>query len=277
MKETEKTAKVGNTPTVFDGFSDAFLKLECSNPSGSHKDRETLYLLGKYGWNRKYVVASSGNAGISLAYWAKRNATVLVPAITPTAKIEAIQSLGAKVVVTGRYYHETYGHVGEFARKEGLVNVSPGFVERWRGDMPIASELKDLRLDYVFVPSSNCTLAYGVAVGFRELLDAGLIEHVPTVVACVVPNHPFLQKTKAISRVFRKRLNSIYTLGGKNASLERRFPLLANVKLDSERRLGAVFRLENKYPEYDAAVWLAVYVSRKYSGRKAVIATGVKR
>jgi len=127
--------------------------MECENPSGSHKDRETLYLLEKFGWGKRYVIVSSGDAGDLPCYWMWEKATVLVPEITPKEKIEVIQSFGAKVVVKGKYYHESYMLVKEIAEKEGLINVSPGFVDRWKGDKPISYELKDLKPDYVFVPS----------------------------------------------------------------------------------------------------------------------------
>ncbi|MBE0520626.1 pyridoxal-phosphate dependent enzyme, partial [Candidatus Bathyarchaeota archaeon] len=78
MKEKRASAKVGSTPTVYNEFLKCFLKLECNNPSGSHKDRETFYFINKFGWEKKYIVASSGNAGISLAYWMREKAVVLV-------------------------------------------------------------------------------------------------------------------------------------------------------------------------------------------------------
>ena len=56
-------------------------------------------------------------------------------------------------MVKGKYYHESYMLVKEIAEKEGLINVSPGIVDRWKGDKPISYELKDLKPDYVFVPS----------------------------------------------------------------------------------------------------------------------------
>ena len=51
------------TPIIYDDFLGCFLKLECENPSGSHKDRETLHLLEEFGWDKHYIIASSGNAG----------------------------------------------------------------------------------------------------------------------------------------------------------------------------------------------------------------------
>jgi len=122
--------KVGGTPLIYNGETGCFLKLECENPPGSHKDRETLYLIDKYGWDKSYIIISSGNAGISLAYWMHEKATVLVPEITPKEKIRLIQSFGAKVIIKGRYYSESYRLVEEIARKLNLINISPGFVDR---------------------------------------------------------------------------------------------------------------------------------------------------
>lgn len=251
--------------------------MECENPSGSHKDRETLYLINKFGWDKRYIIISSGNAGISLAYWMREKAVVLLPEITPKEKIEAIESFGAKVIVKGKYYYESYMLVEEIARKEGLINVSPGFVDRWRGDISISYELKDLKPDYVFVPSANHTLALGVASGFQEMKEKGIIENVPTVVSCVLPNHPFVTLTSNIKEEYKKIFNSIYTFGGEGKNLRREFLNFPFTKVDSTLNLDEVLELCKKYSQFDPVVSLALYISRQYEGTKVVIATGVRR
>ena len=102
--------KVTPTPTLYDNKLDCFLKLECKNPSGSHKDRETTYLIEKFGRDRKYIVISSGNAGISLAYWMREKAYILVPKITPKRKIDLIKSYGANVIIKGKYYKDSVSY-----------------------------------------------------------------------------------------------------------------------------------------------------------------------
>lgn len=275
MKLLEK--KVGRTPVVHDEFSNCFLKMECENPSGSHKDRETLHLIEKFGWDKHYIIASSGNAGISLAYWMREKAVVLVPEITPKEKIEAIQSLGAEVIVKGRYYYESYMLVEKIARNKGLINISPCFVDRWRGDIPISYELKDLKPDYIFVPSANHTLALGIAHGFQEMKMKGLIEKTPTVISCVLPNHPFVEFTKDIEEKYKKIFNSIYTFGGKGKNLRREFLNFPFTKVESTLNLDEALELCKKYSQFDPAVSLAIYLSKQYKGLKVVIATGVKR
>ena len=253
------------------------MKLECNNPSGSHKDRETLYLVDDSGWDKRYIVVSSGNAGISLAYWMKEKATVIVPKITPREKIDVIERYGAHVIAKGDYYHDSYRLVDRIARQEKLINVSPGFADRWRGDRSISYELKNSQLDYVFIPSANHTLAYGIAYGFREMFSENQIAKPPTVVSCVLPNHPFVNLTGKIEDRFKQSFSSIYTHDGRGENLERCFLRFPFTKTESTLELDSVLRLGERYPRYDPAVLLAMKISKKCSGRKAVIVTGIKR
>lgn len=279
MKEKEPSAKVGFTPVVYDDFLKCFLKLECNNPSGSHKDRETFYFINKFGWEKKYIVASSGNAGISLAYWMKEKAIVLVPEVTPKERIEAIQKFGAQVIVKGKYFYDSYQLVSETAQKQGLTNISPGFVERWRGDAAISYELKELKPEHIFVPAADLVLAYGIAYGFQEMLEEGLIQKPPTIAACVLPNHPLIRlcKDEDMSEYFEQVFNSIYTYGGEGKNIEERFLDFPFTRVKSTNELTSVLQLSKKYPHYDAAVLLAMFIARKYNGKKVVIVTGLKR
>ena len=277
IKKTEKVSGVKPTSTGYDDFLDCFLKLECNKPSGSHKDRETLYLVDKFGWDKSYIVVSSGNAGISLAYWMKEKATVLVPEITPREKIDVIKRYGANVIVNGEYYYDSYKLVDRIARQKKLINISPGFADRWKGDKSISYELKPLQLDYVFIPSANHTLAYGIAYGFQEIFNENQIAKPPTVVSCVLPNHPFVNLTDNIEDRFKQSFSSIYTHGGEGENLETRFRRSPFTKTESTLELDSVLRLGEKYPKYDPAVLFAMEVSKMFSGKKALIVTGVRR
>jgi len=277
MKKPNENLKLDSTPLVYDSFLGCFLKLECENPSGSHKDRETVYLINKYGRDKSYIVVSSGNAGISLAYWMRDKAVVLLPEVTPKEKIEAIKSLGAKVLVRGKYFYDSYMLVDEIAKKNNLVNISPGFAERWRGDIPVSYELKETRPDYVFVPAADLTLAYGIAYGFNEMLQQGLIAKAPTVVSCVLPNHPLVNLTEDVEENYKKAFNSIYTHGEEGKNIEKDFLNFSFAKVESTTALESVLKLGEKYPTYDPAALLAMYISKTHSGKKVVIVTGVKR
>lgn len=279
MKEKTFSSKVGLTPIIYDDSLECFLKIECNNPSGSHKDRETFYFINKFGRERKYVIASSGSAGISLAYWMRGKAVVLVPEVTPKEKIESIKKFGAKVMVKGKYFYDSYKLVDEIAQKRGFINISPGIVERWRGDVAISYELKEIKPEYVFIPSADLTLAYGIAYGFQEMINEGLIEKPPTVVSCVLPNHPFIKlcEDEDIDEYHKHVFNSIYTHGEEGKNIEKGFLDFPFTKVESTTNLDSVLQLSKKYPNYDPAVLIAMFISRSYSGRKVVIVTGIKR
>jgi len=279
VKEKEPSRKVGLTPVVYDDFLKCFLKLECNNPSGSHKDRETFHFIEKFGWEKKYIVASSGNAGISLAYWMREKAVVLVPGVTPKERIEAIQKFGAQVMVKGKYFYDSYKLVNEIAQKRGFINISPGFVKRWRGDIAISYELKELKPEYIFVPAADLVLGYGIVYGFQEMLDKGLIQKPPTIVACVLPNHPLVRlcKDEDMGEHFEQAFNSIYTYGEEGENIEKRFLDFPFTKVESTTELDLILQLSKKYPNYDSAVLLAMFISRKYNAKKVVIVTGIKR
>jgi len=278
MEEKTISKKVGSTPVVYDNFLKCFLKLECNNPSGSHKDRETFYLIDKFGREKRYIIASSGNAGISLAYWMREKAVVLIPETTPKEKIEAIKKFGVEVIVKGEYFYDSYKLASEIAQKRRLINISPGFVERWRGDVAISYELKE-KPEYIFAPSADLTLVYGIAYGFQEMLNKDLIEKLPTVAACVLPNHPFIKlcRDEDINEHLKEAFNSIYTHGEEGENIEKGFLDFSFTKVESTAKLSSVLQLSKKYPNYDPAVLVAMFISRKYKGRKVVIATGAKR
>ena len=279
MKEKTIFPNIGSTPVVYDDFLKCFLKLECNNPSGSHKDRETFYLVNKFGREKRYIIVSSGNAGISLAYWMREKAIVLVPEVTPKEKIEAIKEFGAEVIVKGKYFYDSYKMTSEIAQKRGLINISPGFVERWRGDVAISYELKESKPEYIFVPSADLTLAYGIAYGFQETVNKGIIEKPPTIISCVLPNHPFVKlcEDEDIDEYYRQAFNSICTHGEEGGNIEKGFLDFLFTKVESTTRLKSILQLSTKYPNYDPAVLIATFISRKYNGRKVLIVTGVKR
>lgn len=274
-----RSMKVSSTPVVYDDFLKCFLKLEYNNPSGSHKDRETLHLVNKFGRERRYIVASSGNAGISLAYWMREKAVVVVPKATPKQKVEAIRELGAEVIVKGGYFYDSYRSVREMAQERRLIDISPGSVERWRGDVAISYELGELKPEHVFVPSADLSLAYGVAYGFQEMVNEGLMEKPARVVACVTPNHPLIKlcKDEDVNDSHIQAFNSIYTHGEEGENIERGFLNFPFTRVESTTKLNSVLQLSWRYPDYDPAVLIAMFISREYKGRKVVIVTGVKR
>lgn len=108
--QTENMFNIGNTSIR--NFSrldnNIFLKMENENPTGSIKDRSVWYMVQHKLLSAKnkdeeinFVIASSGNAGISLAYLCKlwgHKCTVFVSNNIEDYKYRLLRKLGAQVV-----------------------------------------------------------------------------------------------------------------------------------------------------------------------------------
>ncbi|MBI5363968.1 MAG: cysteine synthase family protein, partial [Planctomycetes bacterium] len=101
--------RIGRTPLVqVDGVH---VKLECSNPSGSVKDRLARFLVeqaarrGELALGDTIVEATSGNMGIALALVGRElgyRVKVFMPEHMGSERREMLQALGAEVVLTPR-------------------------------------------------------------------------------------------------------------------------------------------------------------------------------
>ena len=260
------------TPIRYLPEYDCYIKDEWTLPSGSHKDRETTALLT--GEQKDCLCVTTGNAGISLAYYYGKKAHIVVPLTCPPAKIRKLEEYGAHVIKVGKDYEAAWLNGRIIAKQMRWRNISPG-VEPLRhiGDMEITSELSDEGHDpdlegplMVFVPAANHTLAYGILRGFRGRAK---------VVSCVLPNHPFLewQRIKLTEEDLRG-YSSISTASQYRPYLETKYRgSIATVETDELRRI----REENENKELDLAVYLALEISRRYEGIKIVIGTGARR
>ncbi len=130
MQDTILSA-VGNTPFVKLGAlnphaCEIWLKVESRNPGGSIKDRVVAYSIGKNFAEKKLnkqsvlIEASSGNTGIALAMTAAVygvRAIITMPENMTVERVKAMQSYGAKVVLTPA----TEGMAGAVKKAEEIV------------------------------------------------------------------------------------------------------------------------------------------------------------
>ncbi len=179
----------GLTPLVASRDGRLLFKVEGANPTGSFKDRGAAVLLTQLtgAGAREVVEDSSGNAGAAIAAYSARaglRVTIYVPAATSEAKVAQIAAYGARVVrVPG-----TREDVARAAQGAPGVYAShcwqPAF---FHGTKTLAFELwEDLggrAPDWVVLPVGHGTLLLGLALGFRELLEAGAITRLPRLVA----------------------------------------------------------------------------------------------
>lgn len=98
---------VGNTPIV--EYDNLYFKLEYKNPTGSIKDRAAYNILTNYlkqniiNKGDTVVISTSGNIGISIAYFGKilgLNVIVTMPSNMSKERIELMEKYDAKVILT---------------------------------------------------------------------------------------------------------------------------------------------------------------------------------
>ncbi len=119
---------------------------------------------------RGVIAASAGNHAQGVALAAQRlgiRALIVMPKTTPSIKVEAVRSLGARTVLFGDSYDEAYEHSQELAREKGMTFIHPfDDPEVIAGQGTIGMEI--LRQhpgppDAIFVPVGGGGLIAGIA------------------------------------------------------------------------------------------------------------------
>ena len=203
----------GRTPMI--KFENVYLKLDFLNPTGSYKDRGSVTLISylyQHGI-RRIAEDSSGNAGASIAAYgafAGMEVAIFVPEKANPNKLKQIEAYGAKVVkVKG-----TREDVTREAERSGYYFASHVLQPQFRdGIRTLSYEIyQDLGRapDYVFLPTSAGTLLLGVYEGFKHLLNSGVIDKMPKLVAVQTEQvMPVCAALKGYSYTPPKEVNSI--------------------------------------------------------------------
>jgi threonine dehydratase len=157
---------------------DAWLKLECWQPTGSFKVRGALHNLATLSADerRRGVIASSaGNHALGVAWAAQAlggvRATLFVPETAPAAKVDKLRSFLVEVVVGGRTYDDAHARAMERVERDGGTYVHAFDDPRTAAGqgtagLEIADELP--AVGTVVVPVGGGGLISGVAVALEE-------------------------------------------------------------------------------------------------------------
>jgi threonine synthase len=207
---------VGGTPLVFPGrlrektgFPNLSLKLDSLNPSGSLKDRASLLVAeqAKIHGVDTVTLASTGNAGASMACAGAAcgfSVVLFVPGSAPRAKL--LQSLlyGARVIPIQGTYDDAFALSIEYTRIFGGINRNTGFnpftVEGKKTvSIELYNQLACRMPDVVYVPVGDGVIFSGACKGFADLVQAGLVEKMPVMVAVQA------EGSNAIALSWRKR------------------------------------------------------------------------
>lgn len=191
---------VGGTPLLAPaglrralGMPRLFLKDDTRNPSGSTKDRASLLVCLKaleHG-RRTVATASTGNAATALAACAAAaglEAVVFVPASAPPAKLAQIAAYGARLLPVEGSYDTAFELCGQACARWDWFNRSTA-LNPWTTEgkktaaLEIARQLAPAEAERVVVSAGDGVILSGLAKGFADLEDAGLIRRRPRLLA----------------------------------------------------------------------------------------------
>jgi len=154
-----------------------FLKLECMQVTGSFKVRGAAVKIGNLSEKQAgkgVIAASAGNHAQGVAYSAalkKIPCTIVMPQNASPAKVAATRSYGAKVVLRGASYDESWVAAQDLAKAEGKTIIhafdDPEVVS---GQGTVGLELlEDLPdVDRIYLPVGGGGLAAGVAIAVKS-------------------------------------------------------------------------------------------------------------
>jgi threonine synthase len=174
------------------GIKSIWVKDDGRNPSASYKDRASVVALAKALENnvKSVTAASTGNAAAS---WAALTAVagletiIFVPKTAPQAKLAQLLLFGATVVMVDGSYDLAFDLCCEAAEKWNWYNrstaINPYLGEgKKTGAFELCEQLDFNPPDFVFVGVGDGCIYQGLAKGFRELYELGLIEKQPRLV-----------------------------------------------------------------------------------------------
>jgi len=178
-----------------------YIKDERQNPTSSFKDRQaavTIATLKEAGLT-EMVVASTGNVAIAYSAFAARAGIKLwafLTSLVPQEKMREVAIYGTRLVKVTGTYDETKQVAAEFARQRNL------YIDRGSRSIPTVESMKTLAFeiveqltqaapdarygrlpwrapDWYLQAVSGGLGPLGVAKGFRELYQMGLIDRMP--------------------------------------------------------------------------------------------------
>ncbi len=192
--------RVGKTPLYeidsLDGQQndfELFLKDDSQNPTFSFKDRASALVsaFAKENGIDTIVAASTGNAGSSLAGICAsqgQKAVIFVPSTAPKAKLTQIMMYGATLVPIAGNYDKAFDLSIEATKRFGWYNRNTAFnpltIEGKKTvSFELFSQMNEQVPDFIFVPVGDGVIISGVYKGFEDLLQLGIIDKMPVIIA----------------------------------------------------------------------------------------------
>jgi threonine synthase len=191
----------GNTPLIQSvnngkslGLERLYFKLECSNPTGSFKDRAFAVIMrcARNFGTKKLIIASTGNASAAAAAYAARcnmDLVAVIPEATPKNKVLQAMTYGATVVKVPGVYSDSYRLCREMSEKYGWFDLTTTYINPYAREgyktlgYEIFEQIKSVP-DWIVFPVGDGPILASVHQAFCELKAMGVVDRVPKL-ACV--------------------------------------------------------------------------------------------
>jgi threonine synthase len=172
------------------GLKNLYIKDERQGPTGSFKDRQAsvaISVMREMGIGEA-VVASTGNVAMAYAAYAARAGIKLWVFLTsqvPGDKMREVALYGAEVIKVTGTYDETKVVANRFAKSKGLYEdrgiKSIAAVESMKTMAYEIAEQLGHAPDWFIQGVSGGMGPIGVVKGFRELMELGMVDHIPSI------------------------------------------------------------------------------------------------
>ena len=168
-----------------------YFKMDHLCPSGSFKDRGAAVMMSKVKelGIKRVVEDSSGNAGAAIAAYsaaADIAGDIYVPAETSPSKLAQIEAVGADLhkIPGGREATALAAFKAADSAYYASHSWNPFFFQGIKTiSFEICEQLGWKAPDIFIAPVGNGTLLLGAFLGFKELIEAGIIERLPQIIA----------------------------------------------------------------------------------------------
>ncbi|WP_297135697.1 threonine ammonia-lyase [Terrisporobacter sp.] len=254
-----------------------FYKCENLQKTGSFKVRGACNKIANLTEEEKsngVIASSAGNHAQGVALGAKMNnidATIVMPATAPLAKVTATKSYGANVILEGVVYDDAYAKAVEIQKETGATFLHPfndKYVIAGQGTigLEIFEQMND-KVDTILCPIGGGGLIAGVAVAAKALNPNVKIIGVQTV---NIPSMYESMKSGKVTTAFKDTSVadgiSVKTVGELTFNIVK--DLVDEVVLVEEGEIaeGLLFLMENQkvVSEGSGAVTTAAILSGKY-------------
>lgn len=170
-----------------------FVKDDSQNPSFSYKDRASALVsaFAREMGHETIVAASTGNAGSSLACICasqQQHAVIMVPEKAPLAKISQVMMYGAHLIPVKGNYDQAFDLSISLTEEFGWYNRNTAYNPlTTEGKKTAAWELYEQMagqdINRIYVPVGDGVIISGIYKGFEDLMQVGLLEEMPVIVA----------------------------------------------------------------------------------------------